>query len=49
MRKMRNYHDYLMEELSDQEEAISYLEVVLEEYQKDGDTFGLSDRTPQRL
>ena len=40
MRKMRNYHDYLMEELSDREEAIAYLEVVLEEYQKDGDTFG---------
>lgn len=40
MREMRNYHDYLMEELSDLEEAISYLEVVLEEYEKDGDTFG---------
>lgn len=40
MREMRNYHDYLMEELSDQEEAISYLEVVLEEYEKDGDTLG---------
>ena len=40
MRKMINYHDYLMEELSDPEEAISYLEVVLGEYQKDGDTFG---------
>lgn len=40
MREMRNYHDYLMEELSDLEEAISYLEVVLEEYEKDGDAFG---------
>ena len=40
MRKMRNYHDYRMEELADLEEAIGYLEVVLEEYQKDGDTFG---------
>jgi DNA-binding phage protein len=37
---MRNYHDYRMEELADLEEAIGYLEVVLEEYQKDGDTFG---------
>ncbi len=33
MRKMRKYRDYRMEELSDREEAIGYLEVVLEEYQ----------------
>ena len=29
-----------MKELSELEEAIGYLEVVLEEYQNDGDTFG---------
>ena len=40
MRKMINYHDYRMEELADLEEAIGYLEVVLEEYRKDGDAFG---------
>ena len=40
MRKMINYHDYLMEELSDVEEAIGYLEVVLEEYHDDSDAFG---------
>ena len=38
MREMRKYHDYLIEELSDPEEAIVYLEVSQEEYQKDGDT-----------
>ena len=38
MRKMRKYRDYLIEELSDPEEAIVYLEVSIEEYQKDGDT-----------
>ena len=37
MRKMRKYRDYLIEELSDPEEAIVYLEVSKEEYQKDGD------------
>ena len=37
MRKMRKYRDYLIEELSDPEEAIAYLEVSKEEYQKDGD------------
>ena len=36
MRKMRNYRDYLIEGLSDFGEAISYLQVSLEEYQKDG-------------
>ena len=38
MREMRKYRDYLIEELSDPEEAIVYLEVSIEEYQKDGDT-----------
>ena len=38
MRQMRKYRDYLIEELSDLEEAIVYLEVSIEEYQKDGDT-----------
>lgn len=39
MRKMRKFRDYLMEKLADREEAIVHLEVALEEYQKDGDTF----------
>ncbi len=38
MSEMRKYRDYLIEELSDPEEAIVYLEVSKEEYQKDGDT-----------
>ena len=37
MREMRKYRDYLIEELSDPEEATVYLEVSKEEYQKDGD------------
>ena len=37
---MINYHDYRMKELSDLEEAIGYLQVLLEEYQNDGDTIG---------
>ncbi|MYB69382.1 MAG: hypothetical protein F4X75_12865 [Gemmatimonadetes bacterium] len=41
MRKMRKYHDYLMEELSDREKAISYLQTALEEYQTDGDSIAL--------
>ena len=41
MRKMRNYRDYLIEGLSDFEEAISYLQVSLEEYQKDGNSAAL--------
>lgn len=41
MRKMRKYHDYLMEELSDRERAISYLQTALEEYQADGDSIAL--------
>ena len=40
MRKMINYHDHRMKELSELEEAIGYLEVVVEEYRHDGDTFG---------
>ena len=38
MRQMRKYRDYLIEELSDPEEATVYLEVSKEEYQKEGDT-----------
>ena len=38
MREMMNYRDYLIKELSDPEEAIVYLEVSKEEYQKDGDS-----------
>ena len=34
MRQMRKYRDYLIEELSDPEEAIVYLEVSKEEYQE---------------
>ena len=38
MRQMRNYRDVLIEELTDAEieETLSYLQVSLEEYQKDG-------------
>ena len=38
MRKMRRYRDYLIEKLADAEieETLSYLQVSLEEYQKDG-------------
>ena len=38
MRQMRKYRDYLIGRLADCEEAIAYLEVSIEEYQKDGDT-----------
>ena len=38
MREMINYRDYLIKELADPEEAIVYLEVSKEEYQKDGDS-----------
>ena len=37
-RKMRKYRDYLIEKLADREEAISYLQTALEEYQTDGDS-----------
>ncbi len=38
MRQMIKYRDYLIEELSDPEEATVYLQTSQEEYQKDGDT-----------
>ncbi|RKU06941.1 hypothetical protein C6501_17925 [Candidatus Poribacteria bacterium] len=38
MKKFRTLHEFLMEELADQEEAIGYLNVALEEYQQDSDT-----------
>ena len=39
MRKFRKWHDYLIERLAaDNDEAIGYLDVALEEYQQDGDT-----------
>ena len=38
MRQMIKYRDYLIGILADPEEAIVYLEVSIEEYQKDGDT-----------
>ena len=41
MKEMRNYRDYLIEGLSDFEEAISYLQTELEEYQKDGNSTAL--------
>ena len=34
---MRKYRDYLIERLSDREEASAYLQTALEEYQADGD------------
>lgn len=37
MRKHRTWHEVLMEDLADPAEAISYLDVSLEEYQMDGD------------
>ena len=37
MTKMGDWHEYLMERLADRKNAISYLEVSLEEYQEDGD------------
>ena len=38
MIKMGDWHEYLMKRLADRENAVSYLEVSLEEYQEDGDT-----------
>ncbi len=39
MKKLRTLHEFLMERFAaDMEEAISYLDVALEEYQEDGDT-----------
>lgn len=37
MTKMGDWHEYLMERLAERKNAISYLEVSLEEYQADGD------------
>lgn len=36
-----NYEDWLIESLHDKKEAASYLQVALDEYQKDGDTEAL--------
>lgn len=41
MREMGKYHDYLMEELSDREESIAHIQVALEEYQVNGDSYVL--------
>ena len=41
MRKMRRYRDYLIEELADRDEALSFLEVLLEEHEKDPDAAAL--------
>lgn len=38
MEKLRTWHEFLIEELADREEAIGYLQVSLEEYLVDGDT-----------
>lgn len=35
---MRDFRDYVKDNLKDPEEAISYLNTALEEYEKDGDT-----------
>lgn len=44
MRKYRTWHEILMEQLSDRDNAIDYLQVTLEEYQVDGDiSFFLSE------
>jgi len=38
---MREFREYLIEKLKDQEEAISYLNTALEEYEKDKNTNAL--------
>ena len=38
MEKLRTWHEFLIEQLTDREEAIGYLQVSLEEYLIDGDT-----------
>ena len=38
MKKLRTWHEFLIEKLADSEEAIGYLQVSLEEYLVDGDT-----------
>ena len=37
MKKVRRYRDFLIEELADRDEALSFLEVLLEEYEQDPD------------
>lgn len=41
LKNTRNYDEWLVEHLKDPEEAQAYLEAVLEEYEKDGDTIAL--------
>ena len=38
MEKLRTWHEFLIEQLADREEAIGYLQISLEEYLVDGDT-----------
>ena len=38
MKRLRTWHEFLIEELADPEEALGYLQVSLEEYLVDGDT-----------
>lgn len=38
MRKLRTWHEFLIEKLTDREEAIGYLQISLEQYLVDGDT-----------
>ena len=38
MKKLRTWHEFLMGQLADREEAIGYLQVSFEEYLVDGDT-----------
>ena len=38
MRKYRAWHEVLIEQLADPEEALDYLQFALEGYQEDGDT-----------
>ena len=38
MKKLRTWHEFLIEKLAKPEEALSYLQVSLEEYLVDGDT-----------
>ena len=37
MKKLRTWHEFLIEQLADREEAIGYLQVSLEEYLVDGE------------
>ena len=39
MKRLRTWHEFLIEELADPEEALGYLRVSLEEYLIEGDTF----------